>query len=433
MTQALQVTDNLTPEQIDLIKRVVCKGATDDELQLFLHYCRVAGFDPLTKQAHFTINKQKCPVCKADAAKAKNCPHCEMGWVRVPTFIAGIDGLLARATEFPDYGGIKKGAVYEKDDFEYDQWEEKPLKHNWKQAGRGALVGAWATVLFKDGKAPMGVWYPRAEYSGGMLSGSMPETMLVKAAMSMALRRAFPKKFSGVYGAEEFGGQITDSGDLLLPSNGPIKALNVPSPQPAATEESASPAPTPPIPTPTAPPEPPPPDNGMATLPWRGGVRTHATDTLDPAADAGLIKRAKIFINPSQHLAAHLKKHYDVERWGQMTYAQAVQLWAHLDCLEVGLTLPADFRDAYLIKGTPTPEQCEFYRVMADLTQSGKLGLLAFAGTFASLDIWQAGRGSILIEIVKKIRADDLDPASERFAAMILSLTESAHAEPAGN
>lgn len=158
---ALRSVNEMTPEQIELIKATVCKGATDNELKLFLYRAENLGLDPLKPgQIHFV--------------KYGNNPG---------TVIVGIDGFRGKANRTGKLKGIKRGVLRDE---------------------KGKCIGAYCEVFRSDWDQPAREEVPLSEYNTGKGNWSrMPETMIKKVAEVAALRMAFPDELGGVYAQEE--------------------------------------------------------------------------------------------------------------------------------------------------------------------------------------------------------------------------------------
>lgn len=175
--------DKLTRAQIDLIKRTIAKGASDDELRLFVQVCRGSNLNPFLRQVHLV------PFWDSKEGIERR------------VIIVGIDGFRAVAEESGAYAG---------NDDPIFEGEEKlgTLTHPAK-----ATVSVYKIV---DGQRYTFTASARwSEYYPGEKKGyqwqRMPYLMLGKCAEALALRKAFPKLLSGMYAQEEMD-RVLDEG-----------------------------------------------------------------------------------------------------------------------------------------------------------------------------------------------------------------------------
>lgn len=162
-------TNGLSRDQIELLKRTICRGSTDDEFKLFIHAVNHTRLDPFMRQIH--------------AVKRYNKSTDRMEMV----IQTGIDGFRLIAERTGKYAG-----------------SDDPVVDNEKQPTRATVT---VYKMMAGQRCPFTATARWDEYYPGDKQGfmwnKMPCLMLGKAAESLALRKAFPAELSGLYTDEE--------------------------------------------------------------------------------------------------------------------------------------------------------------------------------------------------------------------------------------
>lgn len=172
-------------DQLELIRKTIGSGLSDNELALFLHTAKSRGLDPLQRQIH--------PLKLGGRL----------------TCYTGIDGLRLIAARTGHY-----------------RPDDEPPRY---QVEDGRIISCTVKVWVQDNA---GAWFPVAasafmeEYfqDRNPIWKKMPRVMLAKVAESIALRKAFPGELSGLYGDAELPGAEEPR---------PVESKPVPVPAPA--------------------------------------------------------------------------------------------------------------------------------------------------------------------------------------------------------
>ena len=164
-----------TNEQVELLKRTVAKGASDDELRLFAMICRRTGLDPFARQIH-AIKRWNSETQREDMV-----------------IQTGIDGLRLIAE--------RTGRYAPGDAPTYQYADDNSLLAATAYVKKQTLDGTWhvvaATARYDE--------YVQKRRGGDVTIfwKRMPHGQLAKCAEALALRRAFPQETSGLYTHDE--------------------------------------------------------------------------------------------------------------------------------------------------------------------------------------------------------------------------------------
>lgn len=174
--------DAFPPAKVEVIRNTVAKGATNDELEMYLHLAARYDLDPFAKEIWFVKRG-------SDA-----------------TIMTSRDGYLKIAQKNPDFIGLTSFVVREGDEFSVDA-SHYDVSHKFGSK-RGKILGAWAKCE-RDGRKPVICFVELEDYydDKSPVWKKYTSAMIQKVAEVFVLKRQFG--ISGLVTSEEMPESFT--------------------------------------------------------------------------------------------------------------------------------------------------------------------------------------------------------------------------------
>lgn len=177
----------------DDVKRYLVQGdasnVTDQEVMYFMALCKAQQLNPFVKDAYLI----------------------KYG-INPATIVTSISALEKRASNNPEFDGIRSGIVIMKENGDVEEREGSCYLKS-----RETLIGGWAEIKRKDRSVPTRVSLSLDEFIQRKKDGSInstwagkPAVMIRKCAKATAYREAFPNQNAHLYDASEIQ-QITNN------------------------------------------------------------------------------------------------------------------------------------------------------------------------------------------------------------------------------
>ena len=217
-----------TQQQIEVIKNTVAKGASDDELKMFLWQCERTGLDPFSRQI-YSMERKSWNKDKRD-------------WDTKRDTLVSIDGFRVVSERSGKYAGQVGPFWCGEDGVWTDVWLKKGppraakvgiIRTDFKEPIYGVALYDEYVQTIKDGN--------NGEYKPNSMWSKMPANQLAKCAESLAHRKAFPNDLSGLYTPDEMGqannpqpvqAEVVDA--EFKPTEAPVQPTEIPGVQKGA-------------------------------------------------------------------------------------------------------------------------------------------------------------------------------------------------------